>query len=221
MSDHPSTLARRRYHAAKGLPGHDVTGGPEGRGLPGKNARSIARAGMIAAVYAALTLPMLQHPIGYGPVQVRLSEAVTVVALFTPAAVPGLALGAALANAFMLSQVGMLALLDVVFGSLATLLGAVWTWRLRRRPAIALLGPIVTNAVIVPAYLPIMLGAAGASFYTLPGLGTSVRGPIAVYLFGMVGVGLGQLVAVFGLGWPLQATLRRLGVAEFLSGGGG
>ncbi|MRR12868.1 QueT transporter family protein, partial [bacterium] len=57
------------------------------------NTRTIARAGVIAAAYAALTLLVIQNPLGYGPVQFRLSEALTVVACFTPAAIPGLWIG--------------------------------------------------------------------------------------------------------------------------------
>ncbi|MGB4592629.1 MAG: QueT transporter family protein, partial [Coriobacteriia bacterium] len=83
-------------------------------------ARYVAQAGVIAAVYAALTFIVIQNPLGYGPIQLRLSEVVTVIAVFTPAAIPGLVLGCAIANAAMLAQFGPFALLDVVFGSLAT-----------------------------------------------------------------------------------------------------
>jgi hypothetical protein len=178
----------------------------------------IAQAGVIAAVYAALTLVMIGSPLGYGPVQVRLSEAVTVVALFTPAAIPGLWLGSVIANGFMIGQLGAIALLDVVFGSIGSLLGAMWTWRARSRPALALAGPVLANALIVPAYLPAML--AGLGFYRVPFLGIDVTGNWpAMYAFGVVSVGLGQAVAVYGLGWPLQVSLRRLGLADLLRSG--
>ena len=75
--------------------------------------RTVAHGGVIAAAYAALTLLVIQSPLGYGPVQLRLSEAVTVVACLTPAAVPGLWVGAVVANAYMLTQYGVLALFDV------------------------------------------------------------------------------------------------------------
>lgn len=175
--------------------------------------RFVAQAGVIAAVYGAVTIAVLQLPsqLGWGLVQFRLSEAVTVVALFTPAAVPGLALGSVAANLFLLAQVGPIALLDVVFGSLATLLGAAWTWRLRARPALALLGPVVANALIVPAYLPLVL--AGLGLYRVPLLGIDLEGAwLPMYLFGVAAVGLGQTTVVYGLGWPLQAALRRLKV---------
>ena len=181
--------------------------------------RTIARAGVIAAVYAALTLVVIQNPLGYGPVQFRVSEAVTVVACLTPAAIPGLWLGTAVANAFLLTQFGVLALFDVVFGSLASAIGAAWAWRHRERPGLALAGPVVANALIVPAYLPIMLsGLAGLDFYRVPGLGIDVSGAWwGMYLFGVVAVGFGQAVVIYGLGLPLLRALRRLGVDRMLA----
>ncbi|MFA5843891.1 MAG: QueT transporter family protein [Coriobacteriia bacterium] len=179
--------------------------------------RHIARAGLIAAVYAALTLLVLQLPgqLGWGPVQFRASEAVTVIAVLTPSAVPGLWLGAVAANAFMFTQVGPVALLDVVFGSLGTLAGAAWTWRFRRRRALALAGPVVANALIVPAYLPFLL--RGLGFYTLPFVGTSIEGSWpAMYAFGVIAVGIGEAAVVYGLGWPLLVALDRLGIGRLL-----
>ncbi|MDO8879705.1 MAG: QueT transporter family protein [Coriobacteriia bacterium] len=183
--------------------------------------RSIAQAGVIGAVYAALTLVVIQSPLGYGPVQIRLSEAVTVVACLTPAAIPGLWIGTAVANAYLATQFGILALLDVVFGSVASLLGAVWAWRHRDRPGIALAGPVVANALIVPAYLPLMLsGLAGLDYYRIPALGIDASGAWwAMYLFGVVAVGFGQAVVVYGLGLPLLRLLKRLGAERILSGG--
>ncbi|MHB1340957.1 MAG: QueT transporter family protein [Coriobacteriia bacterium] len=175
--------------------------------------RYVAQAGVIAAVYAALTFIMIQNPLGYGPVQLRLSEALTVIAVFTPAAIPGLALGCVIANAAMLAQFGPIALLDVVFGSLATLLGAWWTHRLRARPALALLGPVVTNALIVPAYLPIVLGAIGFYDVTVLGFDIASSWPL-MYAYGVVTVGVGQAVVVYALGLPLLMLLRRLGLGR-------
>lgn len=177
----------------------------------------IAQAGVIAAVYAAFTLLVLQLPgqLGWGPVQFRVSEALSVLALTTPAAVPGLAIGTLAANSFMVAQVGPLGLLDVVFGSLATLLGAVWSWRFRERRALALAGPVVANALIVPAYLPVML--VGLGFYRLPLLGLDLEGSwLAMYVFGVVSVGIGEAVVVYGLGWPLLAALERSGIKRLL-----
>ncbi|TLM80095.1 MAG: QueT transporter family protein, partial [Actinobacteria bacterium] len=105
---------------------------------------------MIAAVYAALTLATLYLPfaLGWGLLQFRISEAFTVVACFTPAAIPGLTLGSLIANALNPTAVWPLALLDVVFGSLGTLLGAWWMWRFRAKTPLALAGPVIANALI-------------------------------------------------------------------------
>jgi uncharacterized membrane protein len=184
-------------------------------------ARDVANAGVIAAAYAVLTLLAVQSPLGYGPIQLRLSETLTVVACLTPAAIPGLFVGTVIANAFLLTQYGVLALLDVVFGGLATLLGAWWAWRHRDHRVLALAGPVVVNALIVPAYLPVMLaGLSGLGFYQLPALGIDAGGAWwSMYLFGVVSVGLGQAVVVYGLGWPLLHLLERAGVRQILDGG--
>lgn len=177
--------------------------------------RYVAQAGMIAAVYAALTLLTMQFmaSLSWGPIQLRLSEAFTVVAFFTPAALPGLALGSVIANLFNLGTLGPIALLDVVFGSLGTALGAAWTWRFRNRTAVGLAGPVVANALVVPAYLPWML--KGLGLYRIPVLGIDLEGHwLPMYLFGMVAVGIGQAIVVYGLGWPLLSALRRMGLGD-------
>lgn len=178
-----------------------------------KRTTYVAQAGVIAAVYAVFTLVVIQNPVGYGPVQLRLSETVTVLAALTPAAVPGLLLGSIAANSFMVAQFGAVALLDVVFGSLGTLLGAVWTWRLRKRPVLALLGPVITNALIVPAYLPIVLAATGFYNVTILGMDVASSWP-TMYAFGVLAVAAGQAFVIYALGLPLLLLLKRLGVGE-------
>ncbi len=177
-----------------------------------KRTRNITEAGMIAALYAALTLLTLTFlgSLAFGPVQLRLSEVVCVLALFTRNAIPGLTIGCALANliGIALNGSGALGLLDVVGGSAATFLGAWWCWRMRRKVGIALLGPVIANALIVAAYLPVLLAAIG--FYTIPFTDISLTESYPLmYLFGVVTVGLGEALVVYGLGWPLQAALRR------------
>ena len=143
----------------------------------------------------------------------RVSEALTVFAALTPAAIPGLWLGTLVANAFLVPQAGPIALLDVVFGSIASLLAAIWMWHFRERTALALFGPVLFNALIVPAYLPLLL--VGLGFYEVPLLGVDLEGRwLVMYLFGVVSVGLGQAVVVYGLGWPLLVALRRTRVFE-------
>lgn len=174
-------------------------------------ARNVALSGVIAAVYAVLTFVVIQFGsiFAWGPVQFRLSEALTVLACLTPAAVPGLAIGAVLANLSSVASMGAIGLLDVVFGALGTLLGAAWSWRFRRRTGVALLGPVIFNALIVPAYLPAMLKAAGVGAIPLFGISLASSWWV-LYLFGVLSIGVSQAVVVYGLGWPLLIALRRM-----------
>lgn len=186
----------------------------------GSRTASIARTGMIAAVYAAATLVALLalQGLAWGPVQFRISEAVCVLALLTPNAVPGLTIGCALANliALAVNGTGALGLLDVVFGSLATCLGALWCWKMRERPRIAVLGPVIANALIVPAYLPLLL--QGMGFYTIPFTSIALDGAyVPMYLFGLIATGIGEALVMYVLGLPLLAALKRSGVAKRLA----
>ena len=107
----------------------------------------LAAAAMIAAIYVVLTFVFA--PISFGEVQVRIAEALTIMPLFTPAAIPGLFVGCLLGNIL-----GGAALPDVIFGSLATLIGAVGTYLLRnRKPVLGTLPPILSNTVIIPFVL--------------------------------------------------------------------
>ncbi len=108
----------------------------------------IAKAALIAALYVALTLLSASLNLAYGPIQLRLGEALCILPVFTPAAVPALFIGCILAN-----MLGGSIPLDVVFGSVATLLGAVGTYALRKRPFLSLLPPIAANTAIVPLLL--------------------------------------------------------------------
>ena len=175
---------------------------------------------MIAAVYAAATLVALLalQGLAWGPVQFRISEAVCVLALLTPNAIPGLTIGCALANliALAINGTGALGLLDVVFGSLATCLGALWCWKMRGNPKVAVLGPVIANALIVPAYLPLLL--QGMGFYTIPFTTIALDGAyIPMYLFGLVATGIGEALVMYALGLPLLAALKRSGVAKRLA----
>ncbi len=91
-----------------------------------RNVFFMAQAAAIAAIYVVLTLVFA--PFSFGEVQVRIAEALTILPIFTPAAVPGLFVGCLIGNVL-----GGALLPDIVFGSLATLIGAVFTWQLRDR----------------------------------------------------------------------------------------
>lgn len=108
----------------------------------------ITKAALIAALYVALTLLSASLNLAFGPIQLRFAEALCVLPAFTPAAVPGLFVGCILAN-----LLGGAIPLDVVFGSLATLLGALGTYSLRKRPLLSLIPPVIANTAIVPLLL--------------------------------------------------------------------
>ena len=109
--------------------------------------KSITTAAAVAAAYVALCLVF--QPISYGGVQVRIAEAMTVLPVFVPAAIPGLFIGCMIAN-----LIGGGIVLDVIFGSLATLIGALGTYFLRNKPIwLTTLPPIVSNTVVVPLVL--------------------------------------------------------------------
>ena len=147
------------------------------------SSRFMAQGAVIAAIYVVLTVVFA--PFSFKEIQVRVAEALTVLPVFTPAAVPGLFLGCLVANIF-----GGAPLPDVVFGSLVTLLGAVGTRLLRqRRPALALVPPIVANMLIVPLILRYAYG---------------VPLPIPVM---MATVGVGELISCGGLGLLLYKAL--------------
>lgn len=172
----------------------------------------LARVGVIAAAYAACTLIALLFlgSLAWGPIQFRVSEALCVLALFTPAAIPGLTLGCVIANvmSIVISGTGMLGMLDVVFGSLATFAGALFTWKMRRHPLVALAGPVLANALIVPAYLPLLL--QGVGFYTIPFTTISLDNSwLFMYLFGLVTTGVGEAVIMYVLGYPLARSLAK------------
>lgn len=124
------------------------------------NVKTLSLGGAIAAVYVVLTLVAQAFGLASGAIQVRLSEALTILPVFTAAAVPGLTVGCVLAN--LLTGCAMW---DVVFGSLATLLGAVGTRLLRKTPLIAWIPPVVSNMIIVPIVLKNVYGLPDAWWY--------------------------------------------------------
>jgi uncharacterized membrane protein len=140
--------------------------------------RYIAQVGIIASLYAALTIVLA--PISYGPIQVRISEALTVLPYVTPAAIPGLFIGCVVANLF-----GGLGLPDVVGGSLCTLLAAFLTYLVSktRKPILAPVPPVVVNALGVSLYLHLL--------FQLP------------YWVTVAYIAVGQIAACFVLGYPL------------------
>ncbi len=119
-----------------------------------------ALGGMIAALYVVLTLVANALGLASGAIQVRFSEALTIMPVFTPAAIPGLTVGCVLAN-----LITGCAPWDVVFGSLATLIGAVGTRFLRKKPWLAWIPPVVSNMAIIPFVLQKVYGVPDAWWY--------------------------------------------------------
>lgn len=122
--------------------------------MKNKKVLYLTQAAMIAALYVVLTLAANALGLASSSIQVRFSEALTVLPYFTPAAIPGLFVGCLLGNI-----ASGCALPDIIFGPLATLAGALGTWALRKRSKwLAPLPPILANAVVVPPVLKYAYG---------------------------------------------------------------
>ena len=150
--------------------------------------RSLCVSAIIAALYAAATL--LLAPISYGAIQCRLSEALTLLPMLLPQAIPGLFVGCLVSN--LLSPMGM-NVLDIIFGSMATLLAAMGTYCFRTRPLLAAACPVVANAVIVGLVIAL-----------------SSNLPVALT---MAEVGIGEALAV-ALGFVLLAALKPIDLTK-------
>ena len=127
----------------------------------GMSVKFITQAAVIAAIYVVLVVI-------FGPVQFRIAEALTILPYFTPAAIPGLFVGCIIANIL-----GGAIVWDVVFGSIATLIGAIGTYLLRKHKWLAPVPPIVANTIIVPFVLKFAYGSEGmfAMFFVTVGAG--------------------------------------------------
>jgi len=137
----------------------------------------------IAAIYTVLT--MIFAPISFGPVQFRISEALCILPFFTPAAIPGLFIGCLLSNLLCGA-----ATLDVIFGSLATLIGAVGSYKLRKNKWLVCIPPILANTIIIPWVLRFAYGSEDLIWYT------------------MITVGIGEVLAIGILGNLLLSVLN-------------
>ena len=145
----------------------------------------LTQAAVIAAIYVVLTFIASALGISSGVIQVRFSEALTILPYFTPAAVPGLFIGCLLAN--LLTGA---ALPDIIFGSLATLIGAIFTGKLRKYKWMAPLPPILANALIIPFVLFFAYG-------------------IKPLWFSFVTITIGEIISCGILGMLLLFTLKK------------
>ena len=137
----------------------------------------LTQGAMIAALYVVLTFVF--SAFASGVVQVRVSEALTILPFFTPAAIPGLAVGCLLSN-WLTGCV----IWDVVFGSLATLIGALGSYALRKHQWLVPIPPIVANVIIVPLVLRYAYGAPDAIPFMMATVGAGEI--ISCYVLGML-----------------------------------
>ncbi|MBQ8175246.1 MAG: QueT transporter family protein [Clostridia bacterium] len=154
-----------------------------------KELRNVTLGAMVAALYVLLTVLSNAFGLANGAVQLRLSEMLCVLPAFFPAAIPGLYLGCMVAN-FLTSA----AIFDVFFGSIATLLGAIGTCLLRRRPILSLLPPILSNTVIVPIVLVVAYGLPA----TVPSI-----------LLSALTVCIGEMLSCGSLGFFLMKVIKK------------
>lgn len=162
--------------------------------------RFLTVTGVIAGLYTALTLVLA--PLSFGIVQCRISEALTILAAYHPAAVAGLTVGCALSNLVGLSMGANTAgVLDILLGTLATGVAAWLSYRLRNvrwggLPVLSTLPPVVLNALIIGTELTLVLGPVN----------------LPTWLMWMGSVGLGQVIACVGGGILIAHTLQRSGL---------
>ncbi len=152
----------------------------------------IVQAALIAAIYAAVTYFIA--PLSFGTQQFRVSEALTVLPILTPAAIPGLAIGCLIAN--LSSPYGAA---DIICGTLATLIAAILTRltrkiTLKNQPLLSMIFPVILNGLIIGFELSFFM-PEGLSFLSFVTLGASVA--------------LSEAVVCYGLGLPLLAGLRK------------
>ena len=146
----------------------------------------LTQAAMIAAIYVVLTIFISTFHLASGAIQVRISEALTILPAFTPAAIPGLFIGCLISNLLTGAM-----LPDIIFGSLATLIGAVGSYFLRKWKWAVPIPPIISNVLIIPFVL--------AYVYHFPG---------GVPYF-MLTVGIGQVISCGILGMLLYNVLTK------------
>ena len=145
----------------------------------------ICQAAVIAALYVVLTYVF--SAFASGVIQVRVSEALTILPAFTPAAIPGLVIGCLLSN-----TLSGCVLLDIIFGSVATLIGALGSYALRRHTWLVPIPPIVSNMIIVPFVLRFAYGATDA------------------FPFMIATVGAGEIISCYLLGMILYGALKKV-----------
>lgn len=159
----------------------------------------IVTGALIATIYAGLTYLSNIFGLAYGPIQLRVSEVLTILPIFTPAAISGLTVGCFIAN------IGSFNMLDMIFGSFATLSAALITYFLRnikfkKLPILSMLSPVIINALII--------GLEITWFFM----------PEASFLYGFLisafEVGISELVVCVGFGIPFYLIVKKYRIFE-------
>lgn len=160
-----------------------------------KKTTALVQGALIAALYAAATYLSGAFGIAYGPIQFRLSEVLTILPVFTSAAVPGLAIGCVLGN--IGSPMGIY---DIVFGTLATLLAALASRKLRNVriksfPVLSAIMPVLFNAVVIGVEILFLIPSEKAGF--------------TAFLINAAEIACGELVVCVGGGIPVYFGLKK------------
>ncbi|MGI6085854.1 MAG: QueT transporter family protein [Acetivibrionales bacterium] len=144
----------------------------------------LVQSALLAAFYASLTI--ISGSFGYGPIQFRVAEALTVLPAIMPAAIPGLCIGCILAN-----WIGGFGIIDLVFGSLATLLAGFSTYLLKNYRFLYPFPPVFFNSIIVGAYVYLLYDNSYSMGLT------------------MLFIGISEFIICYGLGLPLIAYIKK------------
>ncbi len=153
-----------------------------------KKTLQLTRAALIAALYVILTFISQMFGLASGMIQIRLSETLTVMPLLFKEAIPGLWIGCIIANILTGCAVW-----DIIFGSLATLLGAIGTYYIgRKKPILGPVFPILSNMIIVPMVLQAVYGLKES------------------FVFLAITVGIGEIICCGLLGWQLYKAMKNV-----------
>ena len=153
-----------------------------------KKTLQLTRAALIAALYVILTFISQMFGLASGMIQIRLSETLTVMPLLFKEAIPGLWIGCIIANILTGCAVW-----DVIFGSLATLIGAIGTYYIgRKKPILGPVFPILSNMIIVPMVLQAVYGLKES------------------FIFLAITVGIGEFICCGLLGWQLYKAMKNV-----------
>ena len=157
----------------------------------------IITASLIAAAYVGLTFLSNIFGLAYGPIQLRISEVLTLLPIFTPAAIPGVTIGCFIANIASFNA------LDMIFGTSATLIAAVLTYvfrniKIKKLPLLSMFPPVIVNAVVIGLEIAFFFLPEGASFWG--------------FIISALEVGAGELIICYALGIPFYLIVEKYGL---------